>query len=212
MGALSTTRVNTGASSLNWRSGVGILVAGLLLSGCVGNAGSRVIDEVPRESLMRPGDDAAPRVEEQSANPVRVRVPAISVDAAIHPLSVDRQGVLQPPSGNDITGWWKAGPEPGEKDPSVIAGHVDSSQGPAVFFRLAEIRAGDTLFVDRVDGTTAAFTTYKVERHPKDSFPTEAVYGSTPGSELRLITCGGSFDEAGGRYLANVIVFATRSS
>lgn len=55
------------------------------------------------------------------------------------------------------------------------------------------------------------FTAYKIESHPKNAFPTEAVYGHTPGPELRLITCGGRFDDAGGRYLANVIAFARRT-
>lgn len=146
-----------------------------------------------------------------AAEPVRIRVPAVRINAPIHPLGVDRGGVLQPPSRNEIAGWWRAGPEPGENGPAVVAGHVDSAWGPAVFFRLSSLRAGTQVFIDRADGSTAVFTLYKVERHPKDAFPTDSVYGPTPGSELRLITCGGRFDDAGGRYLANIIAFARRT-
>ncbi len=148
---------------------------------------------------------------DQVANPVRVRIPAIGVDAPVNPLHVDKNGVLPPPDGNHITGWWQQGPEPGEKGPAVIAGHFDSFRGPAVFFRLTELHAGDEIFIDRADGSTAMFATQRVERHGKDAFPTEAVYRDTPDSQLRLITCGGDFDDTDRRYLDNIIVYALRA-
>ena len=43
----------------------------------------------------------------------------------------------------------------------------------------------------------------------KSRFPTAAVYGPVPDPQLRLITCGGTFDPATGHYLSNVIVFAS---
>lgn len=154
---------------------------------------------------------SAGRAEEQAADPVRVRVPAVGIDAPVGPLFVDDDGVLPPPESFDATGWWHDGPEPGEAGPAVIAGHVDSYRGPAVFFRLDEINEGDEILVDRADGSTVTFVAHRIEQHPKDEFPTEVVYGDTPETALRLITCGGSFDEKDRRYLANVIVFANRS-
>jgi sortase (surface protein transpeptidase) len=142
------------------------------------------------------------------ADPARVRIPAIGVDAAIRPLQVDGQGVLPPPPANEDSGWWRAGPEPGEQGPAVIVGHVDSQTGPAVFFRLPQLTPGDEIAVDRVDGSTAVFVVQRIEQHPKDVFPTEAVYGSTPGAELRLVTCGGEFDRGTRHYVDNVIVYA----
>lgn len=147
----------------------------------------------------------------QVADPVRVRIPTIGVVAPVGPLYVDGNGVLPPPDGNHITGWWKQGPEPGEKGPAVIVGHVDSYQGPAVFFRLHELRTGEEIFVDRADGSTAVFAVARVERHDKNAFPTDAVYHDTPDPQLRLITCGGDFDYAQRRYLDNIIVYALRA-
>lgn len=144
-------------------------------------------------------------------DPVRIRIPAIEVDAPVDPLTVDENGVLPAPDSYDGAGWWRDGPEPGERGAAVIAGHVDSKEGPAVFFRLPDLGEGDKIFVDRADGTTAAFVTQRVERHAKDSFPTDAVYGRAPDSRLRLITCGGEFDRADRSYRENVIVFAIRS-
>jgi sortase (surface protein transpeptidase) len=145
------------------------------------------------------------------ADPVRIRIPAIGVDAPVEPLTVDHKGVLPPPDTYDGTGWWRDGPEPGERGPAVIAGHVDSKRGPAVFFRLPDLGRGDRIFVDRADGTTAVFAAQRIERHDKATFPTDAVYGDTPDPQLRLITCGGKFDRKHRRYLDNVIVFAIRS-
>jgi hypothetical protein len=64
------------------------------------------------------------------------------------------------------------------------------------------------VYVRRADGTLAEFTVTTVSRYAKDSFPTEAVYGAVPDSELRLITCGGTFDYATRSYLSNTVVYA----
>ena len=146
----------------------------------------------------------------QVAEPVRIRVPMIGIDAPVQPLALDGNGVLPAPDTFEDAGWWTDGPEPGERGPAVIAGHLDSYRGPAVFYRLKDLKRGDTIFVDRADGTEAVFATERIERHGKDEFPTDAVYGDTPDSQLRLITCGGKFDKRHRTYLDNVIVYAVR--
>ncbi|NYF54314.1 sortase domain-containing protein [Micromonospora purpureochromogenes] len=89
----------------------------------------------------------------------------------------------------------------------MIAGHLDSRRGPAVFARLGELRAGDRIEVWR-GGQRLAFRVTGSLRTRKDAFPTATVYGPTPGSELRLVTCGGAFDRRSGHYRDNVVVFA----
>jgi sortase (surface protein transpeptidase) len=90
----------------------------------------------------------------------------------------------------------------------VIVGHVDSRQGPAVFFRLRQLVPGDQVLVDRADGSTAVFVVERSERVGKDAFPTAAVYGATLDAQLRLVTCGGRFDRTTRHYVDNVLVFA----
>jgi sortase (surface protein transpeptidase) len=141
------------------------------------------------------------------ADPARLRIPAIGVDAPMLPLRVEH-GVLAAPDRDEVAGWWRDGPEPGERGPAVIAGHVDSRSGPAVFFRLRELDRGARILVDRTDGSTAEFVAVRTEQHAKDAFPTEAVYGPTADTTLRLVTCGGSFDRRARSYLDNVIVYA----
>jgi hypothetical protein len=144
----------------------------------------------------------------QATAPVRVRIQAIGVDAPVVPLEVDARGALAPPATNEVAGWWRAGPEPGESGPAVLVGHVDSRTGPAVFFRLRQLVPGDEIAVDLADGSTVLFIVQRSERHAKNAFPTDSVYGDTPDPQLRLLTCGGDFDRSTGHYVDNVIVYA----
>lgn len=105
-------------------------------------------------------------------------------------------------------GWFYPGPSPGQFGPAVIAGHVDSDRGPAVFYRLGELDPGDRVHVTRADGTVGTFLIDRVEAFAKAEFPTHEVYGDTTNrAELRLITCGGNYDDDAG-YLGNVVAFA----
>ena len=154
---------------------------------------------------------AEPAVDLDAPAPVRVVVPSIGVDADVVPLGLEPDGALETPVDFTQTGWYEDGPEPGERGPAVVVGHVDSWTGPAVFFRLRELDRGDPVAVEREDGSTVRFVVDRVQEHPKDEFPTRAVYGGTAGSTLRLVTCGGDFDDDARSYLGNVVVYATRA-
>jgi hypothetical protein len=138
--------------------------------------------------------------------PVRLRAPGI--DAPITPVDVDGDGTLAAPDDPLVAGWFVGGPAPGGTGPAVLAGHVDWAGSPAVFARLGSLRPGDEVTVERADGSTVRFTVTRVVRVAKDDFPGAAVYGPTPDAQLRLVTCGGTFDHAAGSYEDNVVVFA----
>jgi hypothetical protein len=142
------------------------------------------------------------------ARPVRIKIPAIGVDAPVVPLGLNPDRTLKVPSDFGDAGWWSDGPRPGERGPAVIVGHVDSYTGPAVFFRVGELGTGATIVVVRRDGTRARFSVIGSERYPKADFPTERVYGRTRAATLRLITCSGLFDRDSGHYLDNTVVYA----
>ncbi|GIG90112.1 class F sortase [Plantactinospora endophytica] len=156
------------------------------------------------------GCSAAPAgasVRSPAGPPTRVRIPRIRVDATLTRLRLDRSGRLGTPTDFAEAGWYAAGTAPGDVGPAVIAGHLDSTTGPAVFARLAELRPGDRIEVRRGD-RWLRFRVTGTSRHAKAEFPTAAVYGPTPGPELRLITCGGTFDRPTRHYRDNVVVFA----
>jgi sortase (surface protein transpeptidase) len=147
-------------------------------------------------------------VTDPVAVPVRLAIPSIGVATELTRLGVDPTGRLVPPEDFAVAGWFAAGPAPGAVGPAVLAGHVDSRRGPAVFFRLGEVPVDSQVLVTREDGTTVHFTVTRVEQHPKDAFPTAEVYGPSAGAELRLITCGGDFDRGQRSYEDNVVVYA----
>jgi len=142
-----------------------------------------------------------------TGKPTLVRIPTIGVQSSLEDLVLDRQRQLTPPTKYEEAGWWAEGVFPGDVGPAVIAGHVDSQKGPAVFYRLHELQPGDIVEVER-GGQVVRFRVYNKEVYPKDAFPTEKVYQPTPDAELRLITCGGSFDSRRLSYRDNVVIYA----
>ncbi|GAB3185184.1 sortase family protein [Micromonospora palomenae] len=147
--------------------------------------------------------------------PGTISIPRIGVDAEIMTLGTNPDGTVQVPPLDQAqrAGWYSPGPSPGEVGNAVIVGHVDSAKlGPAVFFELGALQQGDTITVTRADGVKATFAVDEVRSYPKVSFPTELVYGPNDKPALRVVTCGGEFDQAAGSYPDNIVVFATMTA
>ncbi|MEE1816993.1 class F sortase [Streptomyces sp. SP18ES09] len=141
--------------------------------------------------------------------PVRVRVPAVRIDAPVTAVGLDPDGWVEapPPEENRLAGWFTGAVTPGERGTAVVVGHVDTPAGRAVFYDLGALGRGHRVEVARRDGRTAVFVVYGVEVVPKEDFPAERVYGDLGVPELRLITCGGTFTQESG-YAGNVVVSA----
>ncbi|MEV1008208.1 class F sortase [Streptomyces sp. NPDC049881] len=146
------------------------------------------------------------------APPRRLEIEALGVSADVIERGVDASGGVEPPpfAAAGQVGWYADGPTPGDAGPAVLVGHVDTEEEPAVFYRLGEAEPGSAIRVTRQDGSVAEFTVRRVDVVERDAFDADLVYGARdPGaSELRLITCGGTFDEERDSYSANVVVDA----
>jgi sortase (surface protein transpeptidase) len=142
--------------------------------------------------------------------PSRLIIPAIGVSAPVSTVGVQRDGQMAVPdlADADRAAWFRHGPVPGEPGTAVIVGHLDSRDGPAVFYRLKELRQGNLITVIRRDGELVRFKVSSVVTVRKARFPAERVYDLTDRIELRLISCGGPFDRATQSYQDNVIVYA----
>jgi sortase (surface protein transpeptidase) len=183
-----------------------------LLVGCSG-VDARRAEPPPPADQATGGVDAARgfrsvRDYQGTPIPVRVEIPRIGVVSALDRLGRAPDATIQEPRRWAVAGWYAPGTRPGDPGSAVILGHVDSKGGPAVFFRLRELRRGDQIEVTRADGSVVRFVVERTEQYPKRRFPTEEVYYPTLTPTLRLVTCGGTFDATAGHYRSNIIVFA----
>ncbi|MER5637321.1 class F sortase [Kitasatospora sp. NPDC002227] len=144
------------------------------------------------------------------SRPTRLRVPQLFLDAPFTELGLAPGGTLEAPSADDknLVGWYRGGAAPGERGSAVVAGHVDTRTGPAVFLMLHLLTPGSTVDITREDGITATFVVDSTQTYPKNAFPDAKVYGDTEDAQLRLITCGGAYDKKLKDYTDNVVVFA----
>ena len=142
-----------------------------------------------------------------SSTPVHLTIPSIGVNTDLTTMGVGANGTIQMPIRYDIEAWYTGSPTHGAIGQSVIAGHVDSQHGIGVFWRLRELQPGSEVDVTRADGSTAEFKIITVEQYNKASFPTEKVYGAIQYAGLRLITCGGFFDNQVHDYPDNIVAY-----
>jgi sortase (surface protein transpeptidase) len=158
----------------------------------------------PDAGSEQPTADAS---EDRAATPVRVVIPAIDVAADLVGLGLNDDQSMEVPNFG-LAGWYEPGPRPGEPGPAVIAAHVDSVDGPDVFFRLKDLTRGDRISVELADGSTEEFVVRRSEQQLKQQLPVERIWNDTDEVALRLITCGGEFDPNERSYESNVIVYA----
>jgi sortase (surface protein transpeptidase) len=208
------------------------MLAGALLliaAGCVvfslqGHSGPRVLaapaklHRVPHDAPLSPAHRPAstnppaalapivtPLIDRSV--PLELRIPAIGLSTSLSTLGLNLNGTVQVPSDIQQAGWYRFGPTPGQTGSAVILGHVDSYRGPAVFYKLRNLVAGDFIDVTLTDGATALFKVTSVAMYLKSAFPSQAVYASHGSSALQLVTCGGVFDPHTGHYLSNTVVY-----
>jgi sortase family protein len=166
----------------------------------------------PGSPAIAPVEPAVPAVAPllRSSPPVRIKIERIDVDAPFIGLTLNSTGSLNvpPPTNRNLAGWYQDGTTPGARGNALVLGHVDTLMGPAVFWGLGNLKPRDVIEITRTDATVAKFSVDSVESFPKNEFPDDRVYGKTTDAQLRLITCGGTYDKKNKDYKDNVVVFA----
>ncbi|MGG2461133.1 class F sortase [Streptomyces sp. RGM 3693] len=207
----AATAVRPVGRGLIWAAGAFLLGAFLVYNSVDTSADAKsqsrpgVAAPVKRRAASPTPDLALPR-----SAPKRLTIPEIAVDAPFTSLTLGPTGQLNPPPAADknLVGWYQDGAAPGERGAAIVAGHVDTKTGPAVFLQLELLKPGATVEITREDGIVATFKIDSVETFSKATFPNDKVYADTPDAQLRLITCGGSYDRKVKDYVANVVAFA----
>jgi LPXTG-site transpeptidase (sortase) family protein len=205
---------------------VGVLLAGCLLVAVAGVLGvvrppvpwpkASVASSPAAAARSTPAPSATPdqaliqarAIVAAAAAPTRLVVPSIKVDAPVEPVGMDAQGRMGVPSQASNVAWYRLGSAPGDVGDAVIAGHLDWTSGPAVFWSLGRMRKGDQITVVRADGSSVRFVTDASTMVPYDS-PTDAFFTRAGPPSLTLITCAGAWDRQRGTYLQRLVVHAT---
>jgi Sortase domain len=189
---------------------VGSGTGGLLLAGGRPGISPRPLAQPARPPAGMVAAPVRPVTAARVARPVYLSIPVIGVHTRLIRLGLTARGTMQVPASTSVAGWYTGSPPPGQVGSAIIVGHIDSYRGPGVFFRLRLLRPGDRVYVRHANGTLTVFRVYAGHIYAKDHFPTQQIYGPVPGPELRLITCGGTFDAAIGSYLNNVVIYAAQ--
>ncbi|MER5761606.1 class F sortase [Streptomyces sp. NPDC002082] len=207
---MSAEQRSSGGSRLLTFAAWSVLVLGLWLWG-------REITGVAIPLPGRAGGPAAPGLPAAHtplapAAPARVDVPSLGVQAPVIVRDLDAKGAIEPPPYENpgTVGWWRGGAQPGTAGTALLVGHVDTRSKPAVFYGLSSAKTGDKIRVVRADGSVAEFTIEDVRVHERADFDPAKAYGPKVRgrAELRLVTCGGTYDKAAKEYSANVVVSA----
>lgn len=193
-----------------------LLVSGLATAGVPGHGGGHTMAQ--DGSMVHGGvtyyagpvPEAVPAEVVDGARPTDVAIPSIGVASSLLELGLQDDGTAEVPQDYALAGWFGGGGRPGLVGPTVLLGHVDSADGPAVFYRLRELAAGDVVEVTTAGGGVARYAVDRVEQVAKDEFPTFEVFGATRDDVLRLVTCAGDFDRGERSYTDNLVVHATR--
>jgi sortase (surface protein transpeptidase) len=139
--------------------------------------------------------------------PVHLAIPKIGVSVRLSVLGLNRKGTVNIPTNFAVPGWYKGDRSPGQKGSAVILGHVDSTNGPAIFYKLDKLGLGNRIDVTLRNGKKLVFAVIGVRMFQKTNFPNRLVYGARTYPALQLVTCGGIFDPRSGHYLSNIVVF-----
>jgi hypothetical protein len=192
-----------------------LLLLGLWLWGRDMTDGGSALGGVSAAGRRMSGAPALPAAHEplsEGARPVQVDIDSIGVHAKVIARGLDRHGGVQPPpyAKAQAVGWYRGGPTPGEEGAAVLVGHVDTETRRAVFYPLSSVKPGSRVEVTRADGTVAEFTVEGTDVVPRRGFDADEVYAPEQRgrAEVKLITCGGTFDRSTHAYTSNVVVTA----
>jgi hypothetical protein len=167
------------------------------------------VTEPPAPTPSEPAEAARIVAAPTVADPTSVTIPALGVTAPVDRVALEPDGSMEIPHDIRRVGWYEPGVRPGETGSAVVAGHVDSrSQGRGALWGLKELATGNTVTVGHADGGSTTWQVTSRSSHVKEQLPIPELFTRFGDSQLVLITCGGSFDAARGRYTHNIVVIA----
>ncbi|RBP06098.1 class F sortase [Rossellomorea aquimaris] len=154
-----------------------------------------------------PFADTIIKDERSGIMPTTIEIPAIDLSAPVEAVGLKENGEMAVTESFEKTGWYEGGYKPGEPGNAVIGGHVDSRNGPAIFYNLNKLSKGDEIIVKNKDGEDRTFVVTDMKEYPWDDAPLQSIFGYSHASTLNLITCTGDFDRSSRNYSKRLVVY-----
>jgi hypothetical protein len=183
--------------------------AGAPVAAVLGSPSASAAAPTVPEPAGVPVRDAAPAPASPAPVPVRIALPALGIDAAVEPVGVDADGLMQIPADVDRVGWYRFGPSPGSPGNAVLAGHVDdAAQGLGAFAPLRTAEVGAEVLLTDSAGVGSRWRVVSRELIDKQEVPLNSLFVRGGPPRVVLVTCGGPFDPERRSYEDNVVVVA----
>ncbi|WP_177201509.1 class F sortase [Bacillus sp. OV322] len=147
--------------------------------------------------------------ESEGLIPSRIKIPSLKIDTKVEKAGILKNGEMDVPKDDKHAAWFEPGTIPGELGSAVIDGHVDNKTGPAVFFKLKDLKAGDEIILYDQKSKKMTFTVQKKKSYPYKSAPIKEIFGKRDMARLNVITCTGLFDRSKGTHQERLVVYST---
>ncbi|MFD1356979.1 class F sortase [Fictibacillus halophilus] len=156
---------------------------------------------------LTPPEGLKLKADNEGIVPASIEIPALNVNTEIEKVGRMGNGQMGVPKGFDTVGWFGEGAKPGSPGNAVMAGHVDSKTGPAVFYKLEDLDKGDEVIVKDNDGKPLTFVVTGKEKYDRKNAPVDKIFDYSYGSKLNLITCTGNFNRDEGTHEERLVVY-----
>ncbi|WJY27373.1 class F sortase [Sporosarcina trichiuri] len=145
--------------------------------------------------------------EDSGIVPASIEIPELGIRTDIESVGTLPNGQMGVPQDVNHVGWFEPGTLPGSQGSAVMAGHIDSLTGPAIFYKLNKLKQGDEVIVTGENGEQMTFSVTRSETYPRDAAPIQDIFGFSYGSRLNLITCMGEFNRKAKTHEERLVVY-----
>lgn len=160
-----------------------------------------ITDNKDPEKVAEGSDTTTPTKDDLSTykvaddEPRVITIKKLNVEARIRPMGLNADRTIQAPKNINDAGWYTGSAKPGEAGAMFIDGHASGATHLGLFGYLTLLKSGDTLSVEKGNGTSLTYRVVHVETTPLDAIDMVKILAPYEGVEkgLNLMTCTGKW-------------------
>lgn len=146
----------------------------------------------------------------EPGNPRLLRIKKLSVQARIYPVEKSLSGDILPTNNIYDVSWLASAAKPGDTGAALLAGFASGATKDGTFANLETLTVGDTIEVERGDGTVLTFKVVGSQRFDSDKVDMNvATTTALPGKPgLNLLSNTGRYDVRTNKFEQRVLIFS----